>query len=291
MGFIQFIFSKHFIRQMVILVGVVILSFVCLYFWMGYMTEHDTVLEVPSYLGVPTSELEAFSDTLPLQYVIIDSIYSDDYPKGTVADQDPAPGTGAKRGRKIYLTVNALMPQQMKLPDLTNLSFRQARAILQTMGFRLGDVSFRPDIAKNAVLEQQVGGKMVRPGQLLFKGARIDLVLGDGLSDVEMPMPYLLYQRLDSVLDMLRSNAFNVGLLVIDPPITDSSLVRVYRQIPAFDSTATIRGGGSFDIFLKQDTTTIDYSRALFQKAWQRFKSPVTLGAEDFEPEPTEDVE
>jgi eukaryotic-like serine/threonine-protein kinase len=266
----QFIFSKLFLRQLAIVAvgGAVFLT--ALHFWMGYATEHGTVIEVPSYLGISVKDLEAFSDTIPLQYVVNDSIYSDDYPKGTVADQDPAPGTGAKRGRKIYLTVNAVMPQQVKMPDLRDLSFRQAKAVLETVGLRLGDISYRPDIAKNAVLDQMVGSRAIAPGKLLFKGTRVNLVLGDGLSNVEMAMPYLLYHRLDSVTDYLRSMSLNIGLVVIDTPVTDSTRLRVYRQIPAYEPGRTIRGGDSFDLFLRQDSTSINYDRGLYRMLWLR---------------------
>jgi hypothetical protein len=225
-------------------------------------------------------------DTVPLPFLVIDSIYSDEVPKGTVADQDPLPGTGAKRGRKIYLTVNALMPQQVKMPDLRNLSIRQARAILETVGLKLGDISFRPDIARNAVLDQEINDRTVRPGALIFKGTRVDLVLGDGLSDIDMPMPYLIYQQMDSALAMLRMLSLNLGALVIDTPITDSSLLRVYRQIPAFDPKGTIRGGNNIDLFVTQDSTSITFDRELYLKAWRKEEEGMDFS--DFEMEAEE---
>lgn len=266
----RFIFSRLFLKQLGMMVLLAIVSLTGLYFWMGYATEHDIVVEVPSFLGVPMAELEEFADTIPLEYIIIDSIYSDDFPKGTVADQDPSPGTGAKRGRKVYLTVNAMLPRQVKMPDLRNLSFRQAKAILETVGLRLGDISFRPDIAKNAVLDQEAGGRAIPPGKLLFKGARIDLVLGDGLSNVESPVPYLLYHRLDSAIVYLRSLSLNLGVLVVDTPVTDSTLLRVYRQIPAYDERSTIKGGNSMDIFVTQDTSAIVFDRTLYRTYFLR---------------------
>jgi beta-lactam-binding protein with PASTA domain len=284
---LQFIFSRVFLKQLGLVALVAVVSLVGLHFWMGYVTEHGTIIEVPNYLGVPMKDLDAIADTVPLQYVIIDSIYSDEFPKGTVADQDPAPGTGAKRGRKVYLTVNAVMPQQVMMPDLRDLSFRQAKAVLETVGLRLGDISFRPDIAKNAVLDQQVGGRDVKPGALLFKRTRVDLVLGDGLSNIEMAMPYLLYHRLDSVTQYLRSLSLNIGAVVIDPAVTDSSKLRVYRQLPAYDPQRTIRGGDSFDLFLTQDSASIGYDRALYRRLWER----ETLGTESEPIEPEDDFE
>jgi len=264
-----FIFSKQFLKQLGIAAAVMVVSLVGLHFLMGFATEHGTVVEVPSYLGVPMKDLEEFADTIPLEMVIIDSIYSDEFPKGTVADQDPAAGTSAKRGRKIYLTVNAMMPQQIKMPDLRNLSLRQAKAILETVGLKLGGTSFRPDIAKNAVLDQVVRGRSMKPGQFLFKGAKVDLVLGDGLSGTEIAMPYLIYQRLDSAVVLLRSLSLNVGAVVVEGAVTDSTKLRVFRQIPAFSPDMTISGGNSVDLFLTQDSTSITYDRFRFESVWR----------------------
>jgi len=287
MGLIQFVFSKVFLKQLGILVLVGAASLVGIHFLMGYVTEHGTVVQVPRYIGVPMSDLEQFSDTIELEYIIVDSIYSDLVPKGTVADQDPAPGTGAKRGRKVYLTVNATMPQQITMPDLRNLSFRQAKAILETVGLKVGDISFRPDIAKNAVLDQLSKGRSIKPGQLLFKGAKVNLVLGDGLSGMEISVPYLIYQRLDSAVQLLRSLSLNVGAVVVEGAVTDSSRLRVFRQIPTYSPEMTITGGNSVDLFLTQDTTTISFDRYLFAEQWRKDTATVLMPEEgeqeDFE--------
>ncbi len=133
MGFLRFIFSKYFVVN-IALVGVVAVGAVIgLFYWMDAYTEHDISVEVPDFLGVPIDEIDAFIDSTDVEYEIVDSLYSDEIPRGTVADQDPAAGYSVKRGRKVYLTVNAVMPQQVVLPDLRNLSLRQAKAILETI--------------------------------------------------------------------------------------------------------------------------------------------------------------
>jgi beta-lactam-binding protein with PASTA domain len=284
MGLSQFIFSKLFLRHLGMAVAAGVVFLVMVHFMMGFATEHGTVVEVPSYLGVPMTDLDEFSDTIPLEYVIIDSIYSDAFPKGTVADQDPAAGTGAKRGRKVYLTVNAMMPQQIKMPDLRNLSFRQAKAILETLGLRLGGTSFRPDIAKNAVLDQFAKGRSIKPGQLLFKGSKVDLVLGDGLSGAELTMPYLIYHRLDSAVLLLRSLSLNVGAIVVDGAVTDSTRLRVFRQIPAYSRDMTIQGGNNVDLFLTEDTASISFDQFLYQSMWNKDTVSASM-------EPIEDYE
>ncbi|HSM63287.1 MAG TPA: hypothetical protein VK833_05050, partial [Gillisia sp.] len=44
----------------------------------------------------------------------------------------------------------------------------------------IGSVTYKPDIAKDAVLELRHKGKLVEAGDELMKTAKIDLILGDG---------------------------------------------------------------------------------------------------------------
>src|SRR5207244_4487249 len=94
--------------------------------------------------------------------------------------------------RTIYLTVNAMMPPLVKMPNLVDLTLRQASAKLETYGFKLGTLEYVPDLAKNAVLSQKVKGKKIEPGTLIEKGVTVTLVLGDGLSDNKVSVPRLL---------------------------------------------------------------------------------------------------
>ena len=116
---------------------------------------------------------------------MIDSIYDSEKVPGTVLDQDPAPNSNVKENRMIYLTINATQPPDVKMPDLVDVSFRQAEAMLQSFGLITGEITYKADLAKNAVLEQRYRNKIIKPGTMLPKGSEIDLVLGDGLGEDE----------------------------------------------------------------------------------------------------------
>ena len=235
-----------------------------LYFWLDSYTQHDITIQAPDFTGVPLSEIEAFADTTEIEWEIVDSLYSDELPKGTVADQEPKPGYKIKTGRTIYLTVNAILPKQVVIPDVRNLSIRQAKAVLESVGMKLGELSFRPDIAKNAVLEQRIGNKKVEKGQIGKVGTVIDLVLGDGLSNTRVPMPYLLYYNLKEASDRLDLSSLNLATFKIDTPFTDTSLVRVYKQVPGFRKDDLVPMGTSVILYLTEDTLSIEYDSTLY---------------------------
>ncbi|MCB9192546.1 MAG: PASTA domain-containing protein [Flavobacteriales bacterium] len=266
MGLIKFIFSKKFLVQLGIAGLVSAVGAVGLFFWLDSYTEHGITVEVPDFTGVKLKDIEAFADTVDVEYEIVDSLYADDLPRGAVADQEPAPGYKVKRGRKVYLTVNALLPKQVALPDVHNLSLRQAKAVLESVGLKLGKLEYQPDIAKNAVIDQRIRGRSVKKGTSVFQGTVVDLVLGLGLSDTKVPIPYLLYYRLDEALERIQASALNLATFKIDTPITDTGLVRVYKQIPEFNEREMIAMGSSIILYLTEDTTSIEYDTTFYTR-------------------------
>ncbi len=264
MGIIRFIFSKQFIINIALAAVLGVAAVVGLYFWLDHYTEHDITVPAPDFTGVPIDEIELFVDTTEVEFLIVDSIYTDEYPKGTVAEQEPKPGIHVKRGRSIYLTVNAVLPKQVTVPNVRNLSLRQAKAVLESVGLKLGELQYRPDIAKNAVLDQQIGDKSVEEGQSAVIGTVVDLVLGDGLSNTRVPIPYLLYYQLQEATDRLNLASLNLATFKIDTPVVDSSLVRVYKQVPAFNEKDLVPLGTSFILYLTDDTLGIEYDSTLY---------------------------
>ena len=264
MGLIRFIFSKQFVINVFIAGLIGVLAVIGLFFWLDSYTEHDISVSTPDFTGVPIDSIEAFADTTEVVWEIVDSLYTDDIPKGTVAEQEPKPGYVVKRGRKVYLTVNAVLPKQVTIPNVRNLSIRQAKAVLESVGLKLGELQYKPDIAKNAVLEQLVNEKPVKSDQMTVVGTVIDLVLGDGLSNTRVPIPYLQYYTLEEATERLNLASLNLGTFKIDTPAVDTNLARVYKQVPAFNKKNLVPMGTSFILYLTNDTLGIDYDSALY---------------------------
>lgn len=264
MSFFRFIFSKAFLISLVVAAVIGIGSLLGVFKYLDHYTDHGVTYAVPDLNGVLIDSLEAVFDTTQLTFQIVDSIYNSEIPRGSVAEQDPPALSQVKKGRTIYLTVNAKLREQVKMPDLVNLSLRQAKAKLESFGLILGDLTYVPDIAKNAVLRQFKGEDEIAVGDMIFKGTAINLELGDGLSSSRVAMPYVLYSTLEDASGILRTAGLNVGAVVIDTPITDTTLVRVYRQIPGYRPETMLRMGSFVDLFLTEDTLSIEYDSTFY---------------------------
>ena len=264
MGLFRFIFSKVFVVSIILAVAIAIGLLFGVFAYMDDYTEHGVTYSVPDLSGLMIDDLEAIFDTTELNFQIVDSIYSNDIPRGSVAEQDPPAISQVKKGRTIYLTVNAKLRERVGMPDLVNLSLRQAKAKLESFGLVLGELTYIPDIAKNAVLRQYKGMEEISTGDMVSKGTHIDLQLGDGLSSSRVAMPYVLYSTLEEATGILRAASLNVGAVVIDTPITDTTMVRVYRQIPGYRSETMLRMGSFVDLFLTEDTLNIKYDSTFY---------------------------
>lgn len=181
MGFLKFIFSKTFLIQLVLaVIALVVIAFLALR-WLNYTTNQDERIEVPDLARMSLDNVQDQLNELDLRYEILDSAtYNPDFPKYSVIEQVPEPGQFVKQNRKIYLTLNPSSYAKIMVPDLIRRTRRQAEPTLRSIGFEIGDITYKPDIAEDAVLEMRHNGRKIEPGDELMKTSTIDLVLGDG---------------------------------------------------------------------------------------------------------------
>jgi len=181
MTFINYLFTKAFLRQLIIaVVFLVVLTFIVLW-WLRISTNHDQRIEVPDLSTMTLDDVEDTLDDMDLRFEIIDSAnYNPDFPKYSVIEQIPKAGKFVKENRKIYLTLNRSSYPELIIPEVVGRTRRQAEPTLIAMGFKIGEISYRPYIAIDEVLELRHDGIKIEPGTRLQKTSVIDLVLGDG---------------------------------------------------------------------------------------------------------------
>ena len=179
MTFFQFVFSKVFLKQLLLaFLTILILGFLILW-WLRFSTNHNEKIEVPNLAKMSLDKVEDKLDEMDLRYEILDSAnYNPDYPKYSVIEQIPKPGKFVKENRKLYLTLNPSGYRKIEVPDILGRTRRQAEPTLLAMGFEIGKISYRPHISDN-VLEMRYKGEKLDPGTPLQKTSVIDLIVGD----------------------------------------------------------------------------------------------------------------
>lgn len=250
MSFFRFFISKPFYTNMVLAV-VVFLSMLLLTFgWLSSHTRHGDSLSVPDVRGVVLDKAIQVLESKNLRYQITDSVFFPDKPKNAIVDQNPLPEENVKEGRVIYITINSSEPPKVKMPKLIDVSYRQAVAILQSFGLKEGQITYKPDLAKNVVLQQLYNGQPALPEMQIPKGSAIDLVLGDGLGSTEIDVPVLTGLTYDEALFVLQGSGLATGTVEYDAG-ADKATAKVYRQNPSSGEGLKINQGQTIDIYLK----------------------------------------
>jgi beta-lactam-binding protein with PASTA domain len=224
---------------------------------LNWCTEHGKTMSIPSVVGMSYDKAKQLLESKGFDVVIQDSSYYDSIPPLNVLKQFPKAEAVVKRNRSVYLTVNATVAPTIEMPQLVNLTFRNADATLKQYGLKLGDTSYKIDFAKNSVLDQLYKGQSIKPGTKLQMGATIDLVLGTGVNAMVVQVPDLFGLTYEEAKTLLQINGLGVGVLIALPDVHDTTSAFIYRQDPpviAQDGRRnSLRGGQTVDLWLQSE--------------------------------------
>jgi len=146
-----------------------------------FITLHGQEYELPDFTGMDAEQIEMFKNKENIcryRLVISDSVFVPDKKGGVVLSQDPAAGSKVKKGRKVYLSIVALSMPNVEMPNLVDLSFRQAENLLQSNDLQLGQVIYKASKYPNAVLEQRYKGRIIEAGTFVPYQSKITLIVG-----------------------------------------------------------------------------------------------------------------
>jgi beta-lactam-binding protein with PASTA domain len=238
---LDYLKTRQFYINLAAAVGTVVVVLIIAFYSLGYYTRHGSGVPVPDLSGMPVDKAVALLDQQGFQNPQIDSVYVLDKAPGTVILQDPDAGTNVKENRTIYLTIVKRLAPDVSLPDLTQDNYRTAVANISNFGLKIGDTTYRPDIARDRVLEVRFAGQVLKPGSKIPKGSKIDLVLGDGAGASEVDIPEVVNLELDEARFAIKNSGLVIGVITYQGTITDTTKVTVIAQSPMkSDSTNAV---------------------------------------------------
>lgn len=253
----MFKFITHRPLWVNILVGIVLALALFFIFLLSldWITGHGKSATVPSVAGKNYEEAIAILKKAGFDAEVQDSIYVDTTKPMTVIKQFPDADEIVKSNRTVLLIVSRAIPPEMEMPNLLGYSFRNAEMILKNMDLKIGDTTFKPDFAKNAVLQQLYKGAPIVPGTKIRKGSVISLVLGDGVGEKDYAVPVITGMQFGEARALLEEYGILIGAIVADANVTDTASSYIYRQNPErFDEEKRIqhiRSGQTMDVWLQ----------------------------------------
>jgi beta-lactam-binding protein with PASTA domain len=199
---------------------------------LSWITHYGRTEKVPTVVGQNAEAAKKILEDKGFDVVIQDSVYIDSVAKLAVVRQIPDADALVKPGRTIYLTINRSIAPQVEMPNLAGFSIKSAEMYLQSLGLKLGEVTYEADIARNAVLKQLYNNEIIAPGTKIPIGSVISFVLGSGEGGGVITVPNLVGMTLEEARTYLSTMGIGVGTVTGMDAIKDSASSFVIRQIP-----------------------------------------------------------
>jgi len=148
--------------------------------WLEHYTHHNKAVVVPDVKGLPLDEAVLFIQNNGLRYNVIDSVFAKEVAPGAIVEVIPHAGSKVKEGRILFITINATTSQMAEIPEVEDLSFRQAYALLRSRGFSQIDTKYIPGGYKDLAIEVESNNRTLKSGEKILLTAPLVLKVYSG---------------------------------------------------------------------------------------------------------------
>lgn len=243
-----FVLKNFFIAA--IIVAVLIVGAVK---WLGSFTHHGEEVVVPTITGLYVEEAQILAGNEGLTIQVIDSTYSKKEPLGTIVEQNPRAESNAKRGRTVYVIVNAKTVRQVPVPDLRDVSCRQAEATLKALGLEVEGIEYEPSEYKDLVLDLKYNGEHIEPGMRISEGSLITLVVGFGRGTENVEVPNLTGMNLADIRATLLNGRLILGSVTYDAELTEENKHQFVAFSQSVSAGSQLLEGSRIDVQMTTD--------------------------------------
>ena len=219
---VQFLLSRLFWKNVLLALGITFVLILLVQISLFFYTGHGKKIKVPDFTGMSLQQVDRLCAQNNIMWIVQDSMFLAESPRGSVLDQYPEPGSGIKKNRKVFIITNSWYPKIIKMPKAFDMPYRQAERVLATAGLHISNVEYIPHLAPTYVLEQKFQGRLISEGTDIEKGSGITLVVGAGLSEERAPVPNLLNIGRETARILALNNYFNIGAAQYDSTVTNA---------------------------------------------------------------------
>ncbi|MBW6459509.1 MAG: PASTA domain-containing protein [Bacteroidales bacterium] len=235
MSFLGFLAKKNFYLHLLLSVILTVVIIMVMIGLMKSYTHHGEAYVIPELTGFELNQLEDAEFYRIFNYVVTDSVFDNELLPGSVIKQNPSAGSKAKAGRTIYVTIVSYNLERTFMPELKDLTVRQAITTLKSSGLKVRKLIYTPHFAQNSVLGQFYNDDTLFDGTDMLKGSEIDLLVGLGSSNITTRVPSVIGLTREQARDMLHMAFLNISQEVYHD---QKNLLhsRVFRQFPGWET-------------------------------------------------------
>jgi beta-lactam-binding protein with PASTA domain len=143
-------------------------------------TNHNQAVYVPDVRGLQIEDAAPFFKQNMLRYAVVDSIFANDVTPGAIVELRPEAKSKVKRNRIVDLTINAKSEETVPVPDIADISFRQAYALLSARGFTDIEYKYVTGEYRDLTVGLEYEGRSIGTGVRVPLTAKLILVISDG---------------------------------------------------------------------------------------------------------------
>ncbi len=180
----NFIRKNSYVRTLLLAAVLLTALILIVLAWLDIYTQHGKAVEVPDVKGLQVEDAAPFFENKSLHYVVVDSTYFKNVAPGSIVEVIPQPGTKVKLGRTIFLTINSFSSQMYIVPEVQDLSQRQALAMLQAIGFESVQIRSVPGAYRDLVVGLEYKGRNINPGERIPANSRLTLLVSSGHEEI-----------------------------------------------------------------------------------------------------------
>ncbi len=166
---------------LIIVTGIVLLIITLLSLFI--YTRHNKSVDVPQVKGLQLKEAKILLKSQGLKFIVIDSLYDKNSIPGAIIEQVPSANSRTKSGREVFLTVYSIKPPVLAIPGLVDYSYRQAEALLTSMGFEQLTIQEVPSEYKGLVKAVEYRGRRLQPEEKIPAGSPLTIIVGSGIQN------------------------------------------------------------------------------------------------------------
>ena len=259
MGRFQFLKEKKFYINLLVILLLCIFLLWLTFRLLGRYTRHNEVYSMPDFVGQDFRQVK-HDYAKDFNFILIDSVYPKGQQPGSIYQQDPLPGSKINKGRNVYAIIVAETPEKTTMPNVKNLSLREAIGRLESSGLDVDRLEYQDYSYKNNVIDQYFKGQPIQEGTELVKGSKIVLKVGLGQDRTRIKVPNLIGKPATEIKRLLNLIGLNLGEEVFED--SDSLQYMCVRLMTPGPSSGSVDAGTFINVWY-HSSKTLDFKKEM----------------------------
>ena len=256
-GFLSYLMSKDFLKQLLVIIGGLLLFIFLIQLWLRFYTNHGQKLELPKYIGKNIEDVKSQAEDESFEIIVSDSVFIVGKGGGIITDQNPKPGSLVKENRKIYVTVTKYLKESVKVGDLpvlygnayeqkkTELKYRDIECVIKDYAYDPGE--------PNHILEVYYKGQLIisKDGKIddvvIEKGGTLEFLVSQREGG-EVTVPDLVCLDIEEARFLMATSKLEIGDIIKKGGGEPDATWYIVSQSPAYDGVTNVQMGSKITI-------------------------------------------